>query len=91
VIFDRIREVRGKMPYITGEMVNTAVNDTLSRSLITSFTVLLVCGVLYFAGGDVMRGFAFALLVGVISGSYSSIYVASPILLWLVKPKGVKV
>ena len=84
VVFDRIREVRGKDPNLTRQMVNDSTNQTLSRTLLTSFTVLLVVLVLYIAGGTAMRGLAFALLVGVATGTYSSIYVAAPILLWLV-------
>ena len=84
VVFDRIREVRGKDPSLTRKMVNDSTNQTLSRTLLTSFTVLLVVVVLYFFGGDAIHGFAFALVVGVLTGTYSSVYVAAPILLWLV-------
>lgn len=84
VVFDRIREVRGKDPNMTGKMINDSINQTLSRTLLTSFTVFLVVAILYVIGGDAVHGFAFALLVGVITGTYSSIYVAAPILLWLV-------
>ena len=84
VVFDRIREVRGKDPSLTRKMVNDSTNQTLSRTLLTSFTVLLVVVVLYFWGGDAIHGFAFALVVGVLTGTYSSVYVAAPILLWLV-------
>ncbi len=88
IVFDRIREVRGKLPAITPEIVNQSVNQTLSRTLITSFTVLLVVLVLYALGGEAIRGMAFALLIGTVSGTYSSIYIAAPVLLWLAKPKG---
>jgi SecD/SecF fusion protein len=84
VVFDRIREVRGKDPNVTRKMVNDSVNQTLSRTLLTSFTVFLVVMVLYVAGGEAVHGFAFALIVGVATGTYSSIYIAAPILLWLV-------
>lgn len=84
VIFDRIREVRGKNPDITREMINLSTNQTLARTLLTSFTSLLVVVVLYISGGEAIHGFAFALIVGVLTGTYSSVYVASPILLWLV-------
>jgi SecD/SecF fusion protein len=87
IVFDRIREVRGKMPSITTEMINSSVNQTLSRTLITSFTTFLVCTVLYFGGGEAIRGFAFALVVGIVAGTYSSIYVASPVLLWMSTPR----
>jgi len=84
VVFDRIREVRGKDPNVTRKMVNDSVNQTLSRTLLTSLTVFLVVVVLYFFGGEAVHGFAFALMVGVATGTYSSIYIAAPILLWLV-------
>lgn len=88
VIFDRIREVRGKNPDLTRDMINFSVNQTLSRTILTSFTVLVVVLVLYIMGGDAIHGFAFALLVGVITGTYSSVYVAAPILLALVGKHG---
>ncbi|MEN1678922.1 MAG: protein translocase subunit SecD [Planctomycetota bacterium] len=84
VVFDRIREVRGKSPRLTGEMINTSINQTLSRTLLTSLTTLIVVGILYFFGGPGIHGFAFALVVGVIVGTYSSIFIASPVLLALV-------
>jgi SecD/SecF fusion protein len=65
-------------------MVNDSTNQTLSRTLLTSFTVFLVVVVLYFFGGEALHGFAFALIAGVATGTYSSIYIAAPILLWLV-------
>jgi len=84
VVFDRIREVRGKDPNMTAEMVNLSTNQTLSRTLLTSLTVFIVIVVLYFFAGQALRGLSFALIVGVITGTYSSIYVAAPILLWLI-------
>lgn len=83
VVFDRIREVRGKNPDLTRQMVNDSTNQTLSRTLLTSITVAIVVLVLYFFGGEAIHGMAFALVVGVITGTYSSIYVAAPVLLWL--------
>ena len=88
VIFDRIREVRGKSPQLTEEMVNLSINQTLSRTLLTTLTVLMVVVILYIFGGDVMHPFAFAMLVGLIAGTYSTVYIASPLLLWMIgKPK----
>ena len=84
VIFDRLREVRGKDPDLTRKMINLSTNQTLSRTLLTSFTSLMVVVVLYIWGGEAIHGFAFALIIGVLTGTYSSVYVASPILLWLV-------
>ncbi len=87
VVFDRIREIRGKSPVLTRQMVNDATNQTLSRTVLTSFTVLLVILILYIFGGQAVHGFAFALFIGVLTGTYSSIYVAAPILLWLLHPR----
>ena len=83
VVFDRIREVRGKNPKLTTEIVNTSLNQTLSRTLLTSLTTFLVVIILYATGGEGIHGFAFCLTLGVIVGTYSSIYVASPVLVWL--------
>jgi protein-export membrane protein SecD/preprotein translocase SecF subunit len=88
VVFDRIREVRGKSPDLTAEMINTSINQTLSRTLLTSLTTFLVVVILYFIGGTGIHAFAFCLVVGVLVGTYSSIYVASPFLLWMAGAKG---
>jgi SecD/SecF fusion protein len=84
VVFDRIREVRGKSPDLTTDMVNLSINQTLSRTLLTSATTLIVVLILYIWGGQGIHGFAFALLIGVVVGTYSSIFVASPALLWMI-------
>jgi SecD/SecF fusion protein len=81
VVFDRIREVRGKNPLLTPQMINDSVNQTLSRTLLSSLTVWLVVFVLYVAGGEGVHLFAFVMVVGVVVGTYSSIYIASPLLL----------
>ena len=83
VVFDRIREVRGKRPYLDVGIVNTSLNGTLSRTLLTSITTLIVVLILYVIGGEGIHGFAYCLVLGVLVGTYSSIYVASPVLLWL--------
>ncbi|MGB5486643.1 MAG: protein translocase subunit SecF [Lysobacterales bacterium] len=84
VLFDRIREnfprYRKRQPI---EVVNTSINETLSRTLMTSTTTLLVLFALFYFGGEIIHGFAFTLIVGVIVGTYSSIYVASSALLLL--------
>jgi preprotein translocase subunit SecF len=84
VIFDRVRENMRKtrrMPLI--EVLNLSLNQTLSRTFLTSGTTLLAVGALLVFGGDVLRGFAFVMTVGVVVGTYSSIYIASPFtLLW---------
>jgi SecD/SecF fusion protein len=83
VIFDRIREIRGKSTELSAELVNASINQTLSRTLLTSLTVFLVVLILYAIGGQAIHGFAFALVVGVISGTYSTVYIATPVLIWL--------
>jgi preprotein translocase subunit SecF len=78
IIFDRIRENLRKAAKVGfSQVVNEGVNQTLSRTLLTSFTVFLVLLPLYFFGGSVIHDFAFALIVGVVVGTYSSIFVAS--------------
>ncbi|HEV3084988.1 MAG TPA: protein translocase subunit SecD [Gemmataceae bacterium] len=81
VVFDRIREVRGKNPLLTPQTINDSVNQTLSRTLLTAFSVWLVVIVLYIFGGEGVHLFAFVMVVGVFVGTYSSIYIASPLLL----------
>ncbi len=81
VVFDRIREVRGKNPKLTPEMINDSVNQTLSRTILTAATVFLVSFVLYVAGGEGVHLFAFVMVMGVLVGTYSSVFVAAPLLL----------
>jgi SecD/SecF fusion protein len=81
VIFDRIREIKGKTPNLSNKMVNDAINQTLSRTILTSFTAWLVVVILYFFGGEGLHGFSFALVVGFLSGTYSTVYIATPILI----------
>ncbi len=91
VVFDRIRESVGILKTERFErIVNRSINATLSRTLITSGTTLLAAIVLFIFGGDVLRGFAFALLIGVGVGSYSSIFVASPMVIELRERKAVR-
>lgn len=91
VVFDRIRENFRKNP---GEdkksVINRSINDTLSRTIMTSVTVFLVVLVLFLFGGETTRGFAFAMLIGVVIGTYSSIFVAAPILVDLDKGDSLK-
>jgi len=86
IIFDRIRENQRKSDdpeNITDPLINTSTNEVLSRSIVTSLTVFLVLMALYALGGSVIHDFSFALLVGVMVGTYSSVFVASPLLtLW---------
>ncbi|MSR32570.1 MAG: protein translocase subunit SecD [Gemmataceae bacterium] len=81
VVFDRIREVRGKNPVLTPQTINESVNQTLSRTVLTSFVTWLVVLVLFVWGGEGVHLFAFVMVIGVIVGTYSSIYIASPLLL----------
>jgi SecD/SecF fusion protein len=83
VIFDRIREVRGKSPRATADMINLSINQTLSRTIITSGTVFIACLILYFVGGPGIHAFAYTMVIGVIAGTYSTIYIAAPLILWL--------
>lgn len=85
VVFDRIREVKGKSPNLTEKMINASVTQTLSRTLLTSSTTIVAILLMYIWGGEGIHGFAFCLLVGILVGTYSSIFVAAPILLWLSK------
>ncbi|AHD09264.1 protein translocase subunit SecF [Phaeobacter gallaeciensis] len=84
VVFDRVREnLRRYKKKPLAEVLNISINETLSRTMMTSVTTLLALVSLYVLGGDVIRGFVFAMIWGVIIGTYSSIFVASTILLWL--------
>ena len=84
VVFDRIRENFRKMINSTPfEVCNISINQTMSRTIITGLTTLLVLFALFFLGGETIHGFAMALIVGVIVGTYSSIFVASPVTLAL--------
>ena len=83
VVFDRIREVRGRSPKLSGDMINDSVNQTLSRTLLTSGTTLVTVLLLYVFGGEGIHAFAFALLIGVLVGTYSSVFIAAPVLLWI--------
>ncbi len=85
VVFDRIRENRGRAKDITPQVINRSINQTLSRTLLTSTTTLIVVVIMYVRGGPGIHAFSFALLAGVLFGTYSSIAVASPLLLGIRK------
>jgi len=88
VIFSRIKNnMRSMNGSSITEIVNTSLNQTFKRTLLTSFSTLLVVGAMFFLGGEVLRDFSLALLVGIFFGTYSSIYVASPIIVMLHKEK----
>ena len=88
VVYDRIRELLSrshKMPL--KDVINAAINQTLSRTIITSFTTIMVVVAIFILGGRALHGFSFVLLVGFISGTYSSIYIAAPLVLLLRKKR----
>ena len=81
IVFDRIRENKGRLPEPTPQIVNDSINQTISRTVLTSGTTLLAVGTLYLLGGPGVHGFAFAMLIGVFVGTYSSFAIAAPLLL----------
>ncbi|HZL34984.1 MAG TPA: protein translocase subunit SecD [Tepidisphaeraceae bacterium] len=81
VVFDRIRENRGKFGIVSRKVINDAINQTLSRTLLTAGTNVVTVAIMYFLGGPGIHGFTFVLLFGIIVGTYSSIAIAAPILL----------
>ena len=84
VIFDRVRENLKKISDIKiFELTNISINETLSRTIITSVTTLLALISIFIFGGEILKGFSFAMILGVIIGTYSSIYIANPILVYL--------
>jgi SecD/SecF fusion protein len=88
IVYDRIREYSHTMHNVDKTtLINKAINDTLSRTIMTSLTVFLTILILFLVGGEVTKGFAFAMLIGVITGTYSSIFVAAPILIDFAKDK----
>ncbi len=93
VVYDRIREnikVKQKNAGMFQNTVNVSINETLSRTIITSLTTLLVVVILFFFGGEVLRSFALALIIGIVVGTYSSIFIASPFLVvWQFKKEAV--
>ncbi len=82
IVMDRIRENRGKLPYASRKVINDAINQTVSRTIITAGTTFLATMVLYLVGGEGVRVFAYTMLIGILVGTYSSIAVAAP-LLWV--------
>ena len=88
IVFDRIREYSRNLRGVSKvTIINRAINDTLSRTIMTSLTVFLTILILFIVGGEVTKGFAFAMLIGVVTGTYSSIFVAAPILVDLSRKK----
>ena len=89
VVFDRIREIIGEKGWRNGENVNLALNSTLSRTLNTSLTTLVVLLAIFVFGGESLRGFMFAMIIGIIVGTYSSLFIATPVMFDFLK-KSVK-
>jgi len=83
VVFDRIREnMRRKGKTLLKDVINASINQTLSRTILTSGTTLLVVVALFFLGGEIIHDFSFALMIGVLVGTYSSIFIASVFLVY---------
>jgi SecD/SecF fusion protein len=81
VIFDRIRENRGRLASLSPGMINDSINQVLNRTVMTSFTTLACLLIMYAIGGRSIHGFAFVMVIGILTGTYSSFAVASPLLL----------
>jgi SecD/SecF fusion protein len=81
VVFDRIRENKGKLTKLTPQLINDSINQTLSRTILTSFTTFLVVIIMYIWGGPGFRGFNYVMTIGIIVGTYSSIAIAAPLLI----------
>jgi preprotein translocase subunit SecD len=82
VIFDRIRENRGKLTSLSANVINNSINQTLSRTVLTSGTTLMVVLVMYLFGGAGIHGFNYVLLAGILVGTYSSVAIAAPLLMY---------
>jgi len=84
VIFDRVRDnLKKYIDLHIFDLTNLSINETLSRTILTSLTTLLALFSIFFLGGEILRGFSFAMILGVIIGTYSSIYIANPVLVRL--------
>ena len=93
VVYDRIRENRGKLANVTSRIINDSINQTMARTIMTSFTTLTVVTIMYIWGGPGIHGFNYAFLIGILVGTYSSIAIAAPLLLfqvprWLKRSSG---
>jgi SecD/SecF fusion protein len=82
VVFDRIRENRGRYGHLNRAVINDAINQTLSRTVLTCGTTIMTVSFMYFLGGAGIHGFTFVLLIGILVGTYSSVAIAAPLLLW---------
>ncbi|TRZ42734.1 protein translocase subunit SecDF [Robertkochia solimangrovi] len=89
IVFDRIREVTAERGWRGGDNINNALNSTLSRTLNTSMTTLVVMLAIFIFGGESLRGFMFAMIVGIVVGTYSSLFIATPVMFDTLNDKGV--
>jgi len=84
VVYDRVRENLRKYKVMPlADVINLSLNDTLSRTLLTSVTTLIALLILFFFGGEVIKGFSFGMIWGVLVGTYSSIFIATPLLIYM--------
>jgi preprotein translocase SecF subunit len=84
VVYDRVRENLRKFKVMPlRDIINLSLNDTLSRTLLTSITTLIALLILFFFGGEVIKGFSFGMIWGVLVGTYSSIFIATPLLIYM--------
>ena len=91
IVFDRVREfLAGNRKGTFNEIVNASVNTTLSRTINTSLTMILVLLIMFIFGGESIRGFIFAMLVGIVVGTYSSLFIATPILVDTMKKSDIE-
>ena len=88
VVFDRIRETRGRLGQVTPQIINDSINQCMSRTLLTSATTFVILLVMYIWGGSSIRGFTFCMMIGVLTGTYSSIAIAAPLLMVRAKRAG---
>lgn len=84
ILFDRLREIRGKSPKLTLEMINQSINQTLSRTILTGLTTFFVVFILYLFGGQGIRTFAFAMCIGVVVGTFSTMFISAPSLYMMI-------
>ncbi len=90
VIFDRIRETRGRLGKLTPEIINNSINQCMSRTILTSLTTFFVLAVMYIFGGESIRGFNYCMMIGIITGTYSSVAIAAPLLMLSKKAEPVR-
>lgn len=91
IVFDRVREfLAGNIKGSFKDVVNASINTTLSRTVNTSLTMIMVLLIMFIFGGESIRGFIFAMLIGIIVGTYSSLFIATPILVDTIKKKDIE-